>query len=59
VCWIALLLIPVVGWVLIPFVMLAIFVFVIMGLIAAASGQQKPVPLLGEKYQKWFGNTFT
>ncbi len=59
VCWIVLLIIPVVGWILLPFVMLGIFVLAIMGLIAAAGGQQKPVPLLGEKYQKWFGNAFT
>jgi uncharacterized membrane protein len=59
VCWIGLILIPVVGWICLPFAMLGLFVLVIMGLIAAASGQQKPVPLLGEKYQKWFANTFT
>lgn len=59
VCWIVLLIIPVVGWILLPFVMLGIFVLAIMGLIAAAGGQQKPVPLLGDKYQKWFGNAFT
>ena len=30
-----------------------------MVVIGAASGQQKPVPILGEKYQKWFSNAFT
>lgn len=57
-CWLVLLVIPFVGWILIPFVMLGIFVLAIMGLIAAASGQMKPVPLLGDKYQKWFANAF-
>jgi len=51
--------ITVVGLVLIPFFGLAILVFAIMGLVAAAGGQQKPLPLLGDKYQKWFANTFT
>jgi len=57
-CWLVLLFIPVVGWILIPFVMLGILVLVIMGLIAAVNGQRKPVPLLGEKYQQWFANAF-
>jgi hypothetical protein len=38
--------------------MLGLFVLVVIGFIAAASGQMKPVPLLGDKYQKWFANTF-
>ena len=57
-CWLVLLMIPVVGWILIPFVMLGILVLAIMGLIAAAGGQLKPVPLLGDKYSKWFANAF-
>lgn len=57
-CWVVLMIIPVVGWIAIPFVMLGIFVLAVIGFIGAASGQMKPIPLLGEKYQKWFGNTF-
>ena len=30
----------------------------ITGLIAAANGEQKPAPLLGEHYQKWFAGAF-
>ncbi|HEY0944587.1 MAG TPA: hypothetical protein VGD81_04940 [Opitutaceae bacterium] len=30
----------------------------IMGLIAAANGECKPVPVLGEQFQKWFGQAF-
>lgn len=58
VCWIGLMVIPVIGWIALPFVMLGLFVLVVIGFIAAASGQMKPVPLLGDKYQKWFANTF-
>src|SRR5687767_4363843 len=57
-CWVVLGIIPVIGWIAIPFVSLAVFVLAVIGLIAAASGQLKPVPLLGEQFQKWFGSTF-
>lgn len=29
-----------------------------LGLIAAATGQQKPAPVLGAQYQKWFSGAF-
>ena len=51
--------IPVIGWLLIPLFSLVILAFAVIGLIAAANGQQKPLPLLGEKFQQWFGNAFT
>jgi uncharacterized membrane protein len=51
--------IPIIGWALIPFFMLGIGILAIIGIIAAAGGQQKPLPILGEKYQKWFANAFT
>jgi len=52
--------IPIIGWfVLMPLLLLTMVVLLIMGLIGAASGQLKPVPLLGDKYQKWFGTAFT
>jgi uncharacterized membrane protein len=41
-----------------PAIMIAMFVFWVMGFIAAINGQQKPVPLVGEYYQKWFANAF-
>jgi uncharacterized membrane protein len=50
--------IPFIGWILIPFVTLGIFILALIGLIAAAGGQMKPVPLLGGQYNKWFGSTF-
>ena len=30
----------------------------VMGLIAAINGERKPMPVVGEMYQKWFGNAF-
>ncbi|CAM2903046.1 DUF4870 domain-containing protein [Rariglobus hedericola] len=44
--------------VLIPVVGIGFLVFALIGLIAAASGQQKPVPVIGEHFQKWFAGTF-
>lgn len=51
--------IPVLGWLAVLVGWLGFLVLWVMGLIGAASGQQKPVPVLGENYQKWFANTFT
>jgi uncharacterized membrane protein len=41
-----------------PAVAIALFVLWIMGLIAAVNGQQKPMPVVGEHYQKWFAGAF-
>ena len=41
-----------------PVIGISLFVFWLMGLIAAASGEQKPAPLVGQHYQKWFGSAF-
>lgn len=49
--------IPIIGLLAI-FVHLGLFVLWIMGLIAAAGGEMKPVPLLGDKFQEWFKGTF-
>ena len=57
-CWVVLMIIPVIGWIMIPFVMLGIFVLAVIGFIGAASGKMKPIPILGDKYQQWFNNTF-
>ena len=55
---IVLAMIPVVGWMLLPFFWLAVLVLAILGVVAAASGQQKPLPVLGAKYQQWFSGAF-
>ena len=41
-----------------PAVGIAIFVLWIMGLLAAVNGQSKPMPVVGEYYQKWFAGAF-
>ena len=41
-----------------PAIGISLFVLWIMGLIGAASGQQKLMPVVGEYYQKWFANAF-
>ncbi|MEO5683418.1 MAG: DUF4870 domain-containing protein [Chitinophagaceae bacterium] len=41
-------------FVLIPFVGIALLIFLIIGLIAAVNGEEKLVPLLGDFYQKTF-----
>ena len=42
--------IPFIGWIL----SLALFVFWVIGLVNAAQGEQKPIPLVGEFYQSLF-----
>ena len=62
VCWpinFILAFIPILGWLCILGIMFSMIALWVMGLIAAASGQQKPVPVLGQKYQQWFGSAFT
>ena len=43
-----LLAIPVLGWVLAPIGWIAVVVFAIMGIINAAQGECKPLPIIGE-----------
>ena len=37
---------------------LTFFVMWLLGLIAAVNGQQKPIPVIGDYYQKWFSGVF-
>lgn len=55
---IILIIIPILGWILIPVFYIFMLVCWIMGLIAAINGQMKPMPVVGPMYQKWFGTTF-
>jgi uncharacterized membrane protein len=55
---IILLIIPIIGWILIPVFYICMIVLWIMGLIAAINGQMKPMPVVGALYQKWFGTLF-
>ena len=58
VCNVVLALIPIVGWLAILVIWLGLLVMWVMGLIGAAQGQTKPVPVLGEQYQKLLGTAF-
>lgn len=46
--------IPILGWI----CSIGVLVMWIMGLISAINGEEKPVFLLGNLYQKWFGGMF-
>jgi uncharacterized membrane protein len=41
-----------------PVLWIGFFVLWIMGLIAAINAQQKPLPVVGEHFQKWFAGAF-
>ncbi|HEX7617277.1 MAG TPA: hypothetical protein VF480_01010 [Verrucomicrobiae bacterium] len=56
-----LMVIPIIGCLVWPCLALfgvAMFVFWILGLVAAINGEMKPMPMVGPLYQKWFGTTF-
>ena len=50
--------VPILGWIVWFFVCLVLFVFWVLGILAAVKGEMRPVPLLGEHYQKWFAGVF-
>lgn len=50
--------IPFIGWLADLALWVGLMVLWVMGLISAIKGERKPAPLLGEHYQKWFGNAF-
>jgi uncharacterized membrane protein len=50
--------IPILGWLSAFALWIGLVVLWLLGLIAAASGQMKPVPVVGEHFQKWFATTF-
>ncbi len=50
--------IPFIGWIIVLCAWLGLFVLWVMGLVAAANGELKPVPVIGEQFQKWFGQAF-
>ncbi len=60
-CAVILMVIPILGCLVWPCVVLfglAMFLFWILGLVAAINGEMKPMPMVGPLYQKWFGTTF-
>ena len=50
--------IPIIGWLAGLAAWFGIVALWIMGLVSALNGEQKPVPVLGEHYQKWFAGAF-
>jgi uncharacterized membrane protein len=46
--------IPFLGWSLNLAISLGLLVFWILGLVAAVNAEEKPIPLLGDLFQKWF-----
>lgn len=57
-CDVILAFIPVVGWVCLGALWLALLVLWISGLTAALRGQRKPMPLAGPLFQEWFAGLF-
>jgi uncharacterized membrane protein len=50
--------VPILGWIVWFFVAILLFVLWVMGLLSAVRGDMRPVPLLGEHYQRWFAGAF-
>lgn len=50
--------VPILGWIVWFLVVICLFVLWIMGLLSAVRGDMRPVPLLGEQYQRWFAGAF-
>lgn len=40
-------------------VMFLFFILLVVGMVNASSGQEKPTPVLGQYFEKWFGSLFT
>ncbi len=50
--------VPILGWIVWALVVIGLFFLWIFGLLSAIKGHMRPVPLLGEHYQKWFAGVF-
>jgi uncharacterized membrane protein len=53
-----LMIIPILGWLMAMCLWLGLLVLWVMGFIAAINGEQKPIPVVGPLFQKWFGTAF-
>ena len=51
--------VPFVGWLAGLALWMGILALWLVGLLAAIGGTEKPLPVLGDKFQRWFGNVFT
>jgi uncharacterized membrane protein len=50
--------VPILGWIVWIVVTLGLVVLWLLGLLSALRGDMRPVPILGEHYQKWFAGAF-
>jgi uncharacterized membrane protein len=50
--------VPILGWIVWVFVVFGVFVLWIAGLLSALRGDLRPVPVLGEHYERWFAGAF-
>jgi uncharacterized membrane protein len=50
--------VPILGWIVWFLVLIGMFVLWLLGLVSAIRGEIRPVPLLGEHYQRWFAGAF-
>ena len=50
--------VPILGWIVWFAVCCVLFVFWVLGLLAAVKGEMRPVPVLGQHYQQWFAGVF-
>jgi uncharacterized membrane protein len=50
--------VPILGWLVWFLLMIGMLVLWLLGLISALRGDMRPVPLLGEQYQRWFAGVF-
>ena len=48
--------VPFIGWIISILLSISLLVLWVIGLISAINGEEKPVPVLGEKFQEWFKN---
>lgn len=46
--------IPILGWIISILGTIFLIVLWVIGLMGALNGKEKPVPILGEKFQEWF-----
>ena len=50
--------VPFIGWLICVALWVGLAVLWVIGLVGAISGEMKPVPIIGEYYQQWFGTAF-
>lgn len=50
--------VPILGWIVWILVVIGLFILWLVGLLAALKGDMRPVPILGEQYQRWFAGVF-